>query len=190
MLFRLGSVSSQPSHVTENFTVHSIFALLFLLPRTPLLSAFTSSSQLPASSLTPPPLLSLSSPRAELQRRGRTAAPAGQAPAARLSLAPAERAAVVLSLPPMAARSHPPSLPGALPACVSSAPSLLTARSPAMAARPALPSPPRAIPLPVGRPRAVHDRTVHGEAGAQTRQWPVRGHGGGRRAPHRNPAAS
>ncbi|XP_039853880.1 uncharacterized protein LOC120712218 isoform X5 [Panicum virgatum] len=98
----------------------------------------------------------------------------------------------------MAARSHPPSLPGALPACVSSAPSLLTARSPAMAARPALPSPPRAIPLPVGRPRAVHDRTAHGEAGAQTRQWPVkghgggrpaRGHGGGRRAPHRNPAA-
>ncbi|XP_039853057.1 uncharacterized protein LOC120711560 isoform X3 [Panicum virgatum] len=99
----------------------------------------------------------------------------------------------------MAARSHPPSLPGALPACVSSAPSILTARSPAMAARPALPSPPRAIPLPVGRPRAVHDRTAHGEAGAQTRQWPVRGHGGGRpvrghgggrRAPHRNPAAS
>jgi len=83
---------------------------------------------------------------------------AGQA--ARLSSAPAGRADVLVTLPAMAPHGHPPSLPGALPACASSAPFLPTARSPAMAARP---SP---LPAPSLSPVAGHDRTAHGEAGA------------------------
>ncbi|KAG2621395.1 hypothetical protein PVAP13_3NG183152 [Panicum virgatum] len=145
-------------------------------------------------SLTPPPLLSLSSLRAELQRRGRTAAPAGQAPAARLSLAPAERAAVVLSLPPMAARSHPPSLPGALPACVSSAPSLLAALpGHGSEAGPPLPSPRHPSPY---WPSTTERRTARlapkcgsGPCGAMSAGDP-RGAMVAAAVPHRNPAAS
>ncbi|KAG2588913.1 hypothetical protein PVAP13_5NG229181 [Panicum virgatum] len=121
-------------------------------PIPPLSSSVLSSPQLPAppssSSLAPPPLLSLAPPRAELQRRSRTTAPAGAAPAGRLSSAPAERATVLLSLPSKAAHGHPPSLRGALPACANSAPSLPTAHSPAMAARP---SPPPRCPATTRR---------------------------------------
>ena len=85
---------------------------------------------------------------------------AGQA--ARLSSAPAGRADVLVTLPAMAPHGHPPSLPGALPACASSAPFLPTARSPAMAARPSPLPAPSLSPSPV----AGHDRTAHGEAGA------------------------
>ena len=85
---------------------------------------------------------------------------AGQA--ARLSSFPAGRADVLVTLPAMAPHGHPPSLPGALPACASSAPFLPTARSPAMAARPSPLPAPSLSPSPV----AGHDRTAHGEAGA------------------------
>ncbi|KAG2564331.1 hypothetical protein PVAP13_7NG096100 [Panicum virgatum] len=107
---------------------------------------------------------------------------AGQA--ARLSSAPAGRANVLVTLPAMAPHGHPPSLPGALPACASSAPFLPTARSPAMAARP---SP---LPAPSLSPVAGHDMTAHGEAGAllpPNAAVARAGHCSRRRAPDRDP---